>query len=248
MLGTLLSQHPHLHTTSTSMVNEFIREITSFQVGQSLYFDLFDDTSPLWGTLRGILFGYYENVSNKVIIEKGRGWLRKVGVTEKFLGEKPKLLAPVRDIPEVISSFILLAERIGPTSQVHQELAKRDREVNPWTLSRVIWERYVYSDWKNLKAAHETHPECFHFVEYQELVEKTQKVLQKVHNFIGVEPMEVESNGLINPTPENDALYGMPGLHDVRAEVKRYSPSPEEVLGEECYAFWRKQQLEFWRG
>jgi hypothetical protein len=53
---------------------------------------------------------------------------------------------------------------------------------------------------------------------------------------------------LVNPNKENDAVYGMPGLHDVKPELKRTSPPAWEVLGDECYDFWRNQKLEFWRG
>ena len=51
---------------------------------------------------------------------------------------------------------------------------------------------------------------------------------------------------IVNPNPENDSVYGMPGLHTVKSELKRTSPPAWEVLGEECYEWWSNRRLEFW--
>jgi sulfotransferase len=202
----------------------------------------------LWGILRGILNGAYEGVEDKVIVEKDRGWATNIDITEKVLGYAPKIISPVRPVPEIIASFILVAERAGKNSKIYDEVRSAKREMNSWSLSRVIWEKYVYPNWRAFGKGYTNRPDCFLLVEYEDLVTRPTETMEKVYDYVGVVPMEPVTDGLVNPNPENDAVYGLPGLHDIRKKLERVSPPAEEVLGKECYEFWRDRNLEFWRG
>jgi sulfotransferase len=248
VLGTLLSQHPELKTTATSVVRGLMNYTLNLTLGQSLYYDRYDDKSELWGVLRGILNGAYGGYPQPVIVEKDRGWAKDIDVTARVIGETPKIIAPVRALPDIISSFILIAAKVGPSAKIYEEVTTAGREINSWSLSRIIWEKYVYHPWREMKASYEAYPECFHLVEYESLTNNSEVVMEKVYNFIGVHPVTVETENLSNPHPENDAVFGLPGLHYVRPKLAKVSPPAIDVLGKDCYQFWNKQGLEFWRG
>lgn len=248
VLGTLLSQHPELKTTATSVVRGLMDYTLNLSLGQSLYYDRYDDKSELWGILSGIINGAYANYPETIIVEKDRGWSKNTDITAKILGETPKIIAPVRSLPDIIASFILIAERIGPSAKIYDEVTAAGREINTWSLSRIVWEKYVCQSWREMKASYETYPECFHLVEYESLTNDTDSVMREVYNFIGVDPVITETENLSNPHPENDAVYGLPGLHYVRPKLAKISPPAIEVLGEECFRFWKNERLEFWRG
>ena len=248
VLGTLLSQHPELKTTATSMVRGLMNYTLNLSLGQSLYYDRYDDKSEIWGILRGILNGAYECYPETIVVEKDRGWSKNVDITAKVLGETPKIISPVRSLPDIIASFIIIAQKIGPSAKIYDEVTAAGREINTWSLSRIVWEKYVYHSWSEMKASYEAYPESFHLVEYEDLVDDTQKTFEKVLRFIDVDPIALELNNLENPNPENDAVFGLPGLHYIRPKLSKVSPPSIEVLGEECYRFWKNQNLEFWRG
>lgn len=248
LLGTLLAQHPDIYSTRTSVVREIMNYALRFNLGESPYFDQKDPNSPVWGILRGVLGGAYEGVDKPLILEKNRGWSESIDLLRDVLGCEPKILAPVRDIPEIIASFILISRKVGPNSKIEDELALLGRESNSWTLSRVIWEKYVYANWKVFKTGYEHSPENFHLVDYNRLVTEPQKVLREVYSFLDLSYQEPETDNLTNSNPENDAVYGLPGLHYIRPQLQRTSPSAEEVLGQDCYEFWQSKNLEFWRG
>ena len=216
-------------------------------LGESPYFDLKDSNSQVWGIAKGILWGAYENVDKLVIIEKDRGWAGEIAVLRKILGADPQIIASVRSIPEIIASFMLISQKIGAKSKIEDEVALANRQSNAWTLSRVIWEKYIYANWKIFKAAYETDPDCFLLVEYDDLVANPNRTMQNVYAYLDVPHWAPAKTGLENPNPENDTVYGMPGLHHIRPELKRTSPPAEEVLGEECFEFWQSKNLEFWR-
>lgn len=248
LLGALLSQHPDLHPTRTSIVRNLMRHSLEMNLGESPYFNVKDPDSQVWGIMKGVLFGAYEKVDAAVILEKDRGWVMEIPTLRRILGGDPKIVAPVRPVPEIISSFILISRKNGKKSKIEEEVISSGKESNSWTLSRVIWEKYIYGDWKRFKAAYETYPECFLLVDYGDLIKDPTRTVQSVHSFLGVPKLDPVTEGLTNPNPENDSIYGIPGLHDIRPELSRTSPSALEVLGQECYDFWAGMELEFWRG
>jgi hypothetical protein len=217
-----------------------------FSLGESPYFDAKDPQSPVWGIAKGMLYGAYEGVKEEVVIEKDRGWSGDVSLIQKITGCQPQILSPVRPIPEILASFILLSQKIGKQSKIEDELRLAGRESNSWTLSRVIWEKYVYSGWRTFKTGYEENPECFLLLEYGDIVSKPKETMGLICTYLNVEPWAPSTTGLKNPNPENDAVYGMPGLHEVKQELKRTSPPAWEVLGEECYSWWADRKLEFW--
>jgi sulfotransferase len=247
VLGTLLSQHPDLHPTSTSCTRDLLVKVHSLALGESPYFDVKDPASPAWAIMRGILFGAYEHVTEEIVLEKDRWWSGETFLLTKLLGEQPRVISTVRPIPEIIASFIILSNKIGITSKIEDELRLANRESNTWSLSRIIWEKYVYRDWRTLKSGYEANPECFLFLEYDDIVSHHQKVMKLICTYLDIEPWALYTTGLKNPNPENDKVYGMPGLHDVKPNLKRTSPPAWEILGDECYEFWAKGDLEFWR-
>jgi hypothetical protein len=72
--------------------------------------------------------------------------------------------------------------------------------------------------------------------------------MKLVYTYLDVPHWAPSKDGLTNPNPEADEVYGMPGLHYIRPELKRTSPLAEEVLGTECFEFWASKKLEFWQG
>jgi sulfotransferase len=248
VLGTLLSQHPDLHPTATSIVRDQLLSVKKYNLGESPYYNIKDPHSPCWAMMRGMLYGAYEHVTEEVVVEKDRGWAADISLIRRLTGEEPRIISPVRPIPEIIASFVLLSRKIGANSKIEDEIRLANRQSNAWSLSRIIWEKYVYSSWRTFRAGYEAHPECFLLLDYDEIVSEPKKTMALLTTYLDVAPWAPSVTGLVNPNKENDAVYGMPGLHDVKSELKRISPPAWEVLGDECYDFWRNQKLEFWRG
>jgi len=195
---------------------------------------------------RGIMDGFYEHASEGYVLEKNRIWANQCSLLSVILGESPRFVATTRRISEVIASFFLVAERSGPNNRIDAEVRNTGIPVNPWVKSRIIWERYVCRDWKDFKSGYESHPECFLLTDYSEINNNPEDTVAKIYEHFGMESCGVRKTNLVNPSPEDDSVYGIPGLHDVRPTLKRTSPPPEEVLGEEVCAYWDEKGLEFW--
>lgn len=196
--------------------------------------------------MRGMLYGAYEGVEEKVVVEKDRGWAQDVALARILTGSDPKIISPVRPIPEIIASFMLISSKIGTTSKIEDEVRLAGRESNAWSLSRIIWEKYIYANYRVFKSGYEQDPDCFLLIDYEDIVSKPKETMAALCEYLQVPEFEPTTTELVNPNAENDFVYGLPGLHTVKSVLQRTSPPAWEVLGEECYAFWHNQKLEFW--
>ena len=245
VLATLLSQHPELHTSATSILRDLVLSVSRYHLGESPYFEA--DGEQLLNTQRGVFNGFYQHVPQLYVLEKDRGWAADCGLIRDLTGGQPRVVATTRRISEVIASFSLLADRVGPSNKMDDELHLANRPVNQWSRSRILWEKYIYHSWREFKRGYENNRDCFYLVDYSYLVGNPLNAVRGVYNFLGLEQVTVATSGLVNPSPENDAVYGIKGLHDVRPKLERTSPPPEDVLGEEVTKFWDDKKLEFWK-
>ena len=70
-------------------------------------------SEPNWPGLWGaVIDTFYEDYEEPVIIDKGRGWPIPtiLSAMTQVLGEKPKIIATVRSIPDCMASFVRVAQ------------------------------------------------------------------------------------------------------------------------------------------
>jgi hypothetical protein len=89
-------------------------------------------------------------------------------------------------------------------------------------------------------------PECFLFVEYEDLVRDPKTELARVHAFLGLPDFEYDFNNIDGSTVSEDDenLHGHAGMHDVKPVLERqHNQDPRELLKHHYATFC---QGEFW--
>jgi len=204
--------------------------------------------------LLSIMEGMYKFADAPNIVDKSRAWPHphNIELLKDILPEAPRFVALVRDLPSVLASFISLIEAHPETvSFVDRELSKRGFPITNANRCEMLFSSggTVHEAWYTLKAAFDAgYENLFHTVEYDDLCADPSKTLEGVYAFLGIEPIAHDFSSIINKTPEDDRVYDLPGMHDVRPQVAKISKDPRVVLGEELYAryasvphFWRKE-------
>ena len=105
LLANLLAQNPRIHATSTSGCMDVMFGVRAQwpKLIEHQAAPPSDDTTRR--VFRGILESYHADKSEPVVIDKCRGWLNLIETAEFALGRKIKILVPVRDVRDVLSSF-----------------------------------------------------------------------------------------------------------------------------------------------
>ena len=147
---------------------------------------------------------YYSNVNRPIIVDKCRSWTlpANMQLVKNYLDPKPKIIVLTRNIDEIVKSFADLHERNNKTFN-ESDLFIEGSEPLMRSLDGV----------NNAKANNGGE---FLFIDYSDLVRYTDDVMVSVYNFCELDYFEHDLTNIVNAFPEDDSVYGLPGMHEVR--------------------------------
>ena len=206
-------------------------------------------------TVYGVLDSYYSDVSTPYVVDKSREWSTpdNLSMLLEVLPYKPKIVVLVRDVLDILASFINLAnENEGKETML-------DTAISTETFN-------FYRPPNDIRCDYLMHPkggidnalygianaltpesrEYFHFIEYEDLVSNPAAELDKLYNFLNLEPFKHDFSNIVNTVQENDEVYGLSGMHDVRSTISKRTLDREQLLS--SYVLEKYKGLEFWRG
>lgn len=208
LLSVILHQNPQIHAEGNSAVCQLMWDmLQSCEQNcneQLIANNRFDTTYHLVNQIPDI---YYQNTTRQVVVDKCRSWTLPANqdLLRRFVTDTPKTIVLTRPIDEIVASFAALYEQNGREFD-ESVLLREDSEPLMRSLRGVEWAKQVNKG-------------EFLFITYKELVDDTDAVLDSVYGFIGVERFEHDLNNIVNVLPENDAVYGLIGMHDVRQTI-----------------------------
>ena len=136
LLTNILLQNPKTQTTATSSLLEFllqVRDNWSKLEGHSTY----PDGQDKWSVIRAILQSYHKT-DRPIIFDKNRGWSTHIEFMEKVTGEKARIIACVRNLEDICTSFEKLFRKNRADGEIHGEFSNTqmknlDGRVGVWT-------------------------------------------------------------------------------------------------------------------
>jgi sulfotransferase len=245
VLTSMLNQHTEIHATTTSPLADFI--ISTLEQWPLLSKQTsYKPERQLENIIRGIIDGTYKHIDKSTIIDKNRLWPRISDVMQSVQQNNPKIICTVRQIPEILSSYILLFDsKPHQVNFVDEHLKSKNITINTKNRCKLLWEVFINHPYKSLMMGYNTKQSDMLFLDYNEIVDNGQQTIDKICNFIGIDSYTLNVDNL-QPMDENDKFHGFIGLHDVRKKLKRTSPKPEDVIGEDLVKHYNDMRLDFW--
>jgi sulfotransferase len=236
LLMNILGQNPHFHVTGTSGIMDVIFGIRNTWQ-KHIEFQAAPDEAAKLRVMRGILDAYYGNVEKPVVFDKCRGWLSLLEMAETLLGHKAKVLVPVRDLRDIITSFEKLWRETSKTSQIAQEhhfyheFQTVEGRCDVW----VRGDQPVGLAFNRIKdALHRGFRDRMHFVHFEQLTSNPDKTLRGIYEFLDETPYAHDFDRVEQITWENDEVHGMKGLHDIRSKVEPVKSQYLQIIGKQA--------------
>lgn len=206
------------------------------------------DPAQYSNIINSLFQGIHRHIDKPIVVDKNRLWPRYIKELNIGLGHRPKIICTVRDITDVIASYILLIRRnSNQITFVDQELLDNKLPVSDKNRCRLLVEKYIMHPYTSLRIGSNSTDADLLFVDYNDIVGNSQTVMDKICNFIGIQTVTVDPNNL-QSMDENDAYHGgMTGLHEVRPVMQKTSAPAQQVLGAELYNLYKSMKLEFWK-
>lgn len=248
LLSAILNQNPRFYCGPSSPIPSLILDIEKNLNNNELH-KAFIKQNFQHDIIKSLLTNYYAYDDFPVIIDKNRSWTHRLDYLTKYFDiENPKVICTVRDLSEILASFISLIHRNSQTNFIDKQLEKQRIPVSDFTRCQLIASSGPLGrGYTGLqKAFNSGFKNYIHLVEYKDLVNNPKNTLKRIYNFLEEDYYEHTFDDIKNIHREDDGtIYGLSDMHHVRSVVKSTSESPEAILPTQVIK--DVTGLEFWR-
>jgi sulfotransferase len=200
--------------------------------------------------LSSFLDNYYKDVEKPVIIDREKAWgtPANLEIIKKFVNPKPKIIFTVRDILEIIASFIKM-----DADYLKREVYQKNGFINNYRSQKDIICEHLMSplediDKSLLSLASAFYPEnkgIFHIVEYRDLISKPEETMNGIYEFLEMPHYSHNFKKIEKLEKDNDEILGLPkNLHDIKKSLSK-SSTDTDILSD--YIKHKYSNMEFWR-
>lgn len=254
VLSAILNQNPKFYSGPSSPVLSTMYAIENHLANDEL-FNGYPKPEQAKKIISSIIHQFYEDVEESVVIDKNRAWAVRVPYIEGYIGQNAKIICPVRDVDEILTSMIMMIRR-NPYQEgqakinfIDEQLVKLNIPINDDNRCEYIAGPQGILG-QSLIAITEAFKLGFgnriHFVEYEDLINQPEETLKKLYEFLGEEYYEHTFDNLENRNKEKDLeTYGIADMHNVRKELKATSPNPKDILSSKILR--KSKNANIWR-
>lgn len=246
LLMNLMAQHPQVFATPTSGLCHLMNDIKASW--NNILEHRADKKAGDPENLKRILYNtlhHYHDTNKTYIIDKCRGWGSVIEMLEEITNKKSKIIAPVRDIKDILASFEILYRKGIYRFPTHHPMPQRittEGRIQHW----VSMEGEVGVAYSILKDAFQRGlGDRFLLVDYDYLTMEPEKCMNVVWDFLEIPRITHDFNNVINQTPEDDSVYNYVDLHKIKPSVTPSTSKAEMVLGGEICE--KIGNPEFWK-
>jgi sulfotransferase len=253
LLSSLLNQNPRFHSGPSSPVVPTILALENSLSQDELYL-AYPKPEQARRLIASVLQIYYSDVERPVIFDKNRSWVDRMNYIEGYFGIQPKILYPVRNIDEILASFISMYRRNpytgeGKISFMDEMLIKSNQPLNDDSRCQMLAGPMgiLGQSYNGLKTVFEQGKQnSIHLIEYDELINQPKETMEKIYDFLEEKYFEHDYQNIENLHRERDKeVYGLADMHEVRKSLGKSSLDPKELLSENILNLCKG--VEFWR-
>ena len=180
------------------------------------------------------IFGYYNAITDKQFaIDKSRGHFAHYGFIDSFY-PNPKIICLVRSLPDIIASmekmFRNSPHKSNPiVNHATMQGTTTPKRVDIWFSSPPIGLAIERLN----EAIRQGIDKKILFIKYEALCLRPEIEMKRVYDYLGLEPFKNDFDNIEQTTKEDDVVYGIAGLHDIRPSLEMKPSDAIQVLGKD---------------
>ena len=254
LLSTLLNQNPDILVTPNSVTAHLLLKLHESK--QTFMYKNFPVEKHLHNVTNNLFHNFYSHLPQKYIIDRGAwGTPYNFSLLKQYLKQDIRIIFLVRDIKEILNSFIHLCEN-NPNFYINQQYQKLDKSTlyvdeieakcNLILAPDQMVDRQLYS-LKHLIDLNQFKEDRALLIEYNQLISQPESTMEKVYRFLKIRPFKhsfvnlkkYEMNGL----KYNDDYLGAP-MHAL--QLDKISPI-NKIMLLSSRLINKYKNMEFWK-
>jgi sulfotransferase len=238
LLQNILGQNPQFYVTPTSGLLELV-----FGARMS-YTNNAEFKSQEPGLMRKAFLAfcksgmesYFAALTEKpYVLDKSRGWGVHFDLLSLIFGEEPKIICMVRDLRQILAS---MEKKFRQNPDRNRPIESHHNLSGTTTFKRAMIHLQSPPVGLALDRLFEIHQRGWSkkmlFVKFEDLTTEPAETMRRVYEYLGVPAFEHDFGNVVQVTHEDDEVFGIPGLHEIRPKVEPYYNDYMTVLGREA--------------
>lgn len=250
LLSAILNQNPNIyssplspladlmwhHSKSLEYLDSVQRNKDNKHRGEKLLSHFFDN--------------FYENVERPVIVDRQKDWgmPENISLIKKYVTNEPKIIITVRDILEILASFIGLNSDLLKSDVAYNNSFSNMYRSNEDSICEYLMQNGSVIDRALVSIASAVDPNNkvnFHIVEYNNLVLNPKETMSGIYKFLDLPDYDHDFNNIKKLELDNDKSIGFPeNFHSIRSSLSMSSTSIDTLSD---YIKHKYSNMEFWR-
>jgi sulfotransferase len=249
LLKSIIDQNPNIHANPVSPVMELMYWNDHYFTDSEQYLG-YPKPKSAHKVISSIIDNYYFDTEEPIVIDHCRAWSNNIERIKTYITPNPKIICPVRNVLEVLTSFITMVHRNSEqVSFIDQHLIEKGLEITDdnrcdylmskeGIVEQALWaqsQAFIRGDDKKHLL----------MVEYDDLVNCSDETMRRIYEFLELDYYKHDFKNVENKHREIDDQWYLKDMHYVRKEVKKKSKKPEDVLS--TYILNKYSNLEYWK-
>lgn len=245
LLSSILNQNPNIHSGPDSPVCGLVNQTLQFLDNNEQQI-LYPKNNLDKQLIQSIVSCYYSDVSSTYIIDKCRVWsnLHNINIIKKYINSDVKIICCVRNILEILASYILLIKKSPQISFVDCNLSYVHKEINDENRCEWLMKKNGLIDISLSSLKESISLPCIHLIDYNMLATNPYKVISNVYNFLSLPEYKHNFSNIINNFTTKDHLLGLPDLHKIKSTIEIPQKDISQILPETIIK--KYSNMEFW--
>jgi len=226
IVKAILNQNPQIYASKNSPLCNTMWNFPDL-LGNNMSFSASPNMPGLHRIMQNMMPLYYQEKLNnrKIIFDKGFSWgvPANYNMIKRVLGYDPRFLVTTRNFDDVLDSLVRLIKQ-NPNTNVFCKnmLIDPNLSFKKNVLKHLNQEGHILHlalvGLENLQKNHSK--DCF-FIDYDEFCITPEKILKDFYKFFKLTYFKHNLNNIVDPEREDDSVYGIPNLHEIRPTITK---------------------------
>lgn len=243
LLGSLLNQNPKVQVTANSIVSDILWNLNNLKTHRT--FLNFPDSLSYDNVLNNVISNYYKDWNYEIILDRSSwGSPNNLKLLKKYCPNEIKFVVLVRDIQDIVASFIKWSEENKPNFLDEETDGTRESKCKHLMREDLQIVQSYCSIYNVIKSGYP-----YYLIEYDNLISEPQEILSGLYEFLDMKVYPHNFTNLkqfsSNNNEYDDSVVGI-NLHHIktnRIEKTQYEVS--KYISEELLSYY--STLNFWK-
>lgn len=241
LLQNILAQNPDFYVTPTSGLLELVfgARLNYTNTPEFKAQDTDVMKKAFLAFSRAGMEAYFQALTDKpFVMDKSRGWGVHFDLLSLIFGEEPRIICMVRDLRQILAS---MEKKFRQNPDKHRPIENHNNLSGTTTFKRMLIHLQSPPVGLALDRLLEVHHRGWHkkmlFIRFEDLTAEPGETMRKVYEYLGLPEFSHDFDHVPQVTQEDDGVFDIPGLHDIRPKVEPPRNDYQSILGKDAMRY-----------